>query len=398
MKQQLLTVLGATGSIGASTLDVVQRHPEQFAVFALTAATNVSAMLQLCITHRPQYAVMVDPQAAQQLQASLPADLKTEVLAGSEALTAVSAASQVDQVMAAIVGAAGLPPTLAAVQAGKRVLLANKEALVMSGKLFMDEVIKSGAELLPVDSEHNAIYQCLSATAQRNIGTLSLPQEGISKILLTGSGGPFLELPLAELANQTPQAACKHPNWSMGQKISVDSATMLNKGLEYIEARWLFNCQQNELEVLIHPQSIIHSMVQYTDGSVIAQMGQADMRTPIAHCLHYPARAISGVERLDFTRLSALTFIAPDTQRFPCLRLAQQACWSGQAATTALNAANEIAVEAFLAAQLRFTQIAELCDRVLQSVTPCEFNHIDEIIQFDQQVRVEARRMIKAVA
>ena len=398
MKQQQLTLLGATGSIGASTLDVVTRHPEQFAVFALTAASNVSAMLKLCIIHRPQYAVMVDEQAAEALRGALPAELKTEVLAGADALSEVSEATEVDQVMAAIVGAAGLPPTLAAVRAGKRVLLANKEALVMSGQLFIDEVLKSGAQLLPVDSEHNAIYQCLSTTTQGRVGTMSLQQEGIQKIILTGSGGPFLELPLEQLSAQTPAAACKHPNWSMGQKISVDSATMLNKGLEYIEARWLFNCQQGELDVLIHPQSIIHSMVQYVDGSVIAQMGQADMRTPIAHCMHYPARAESGVEALDFTQLSALTFVAPDTHRFPCLRLAQQACWAGQAATTALNAANEVAVEAFLSTQLAFTQIAELCDRILQSVTPEAFTQIDEIIDFDQQVRLQARQLVKAVS
>ncbi|MCC5879405.1 MAG: 1-deoxy-D-xylulose-5-phosphate reductoisomerase [Idiomarina sp.] len=398
MKPQQLTILGATGSIGISTLDVVNRHPQQFSVFALTAASNVEAMLPLCIRHQPEFVVMVDETAARQLRAQLPAHLSTQVLAGSQALCEVSEAAQVDQVMAAIVGAAGLPPTLAAVKAGKRVLLANKEALVMSGQLFIDEVVKSGAQLLPVDSEHNAIFQCLSAAAQAEVGTMSLVDEGISKILLTGSGGPFLDLPLAQLEQQTPQAACKHPNWSMGQKISVDSATMLNKGLEYIEARWLFNCQQAQLDVLIHPQSIIHSMVQYADGSVLAQMGQADMRTPIAHCMHYPQRAASGVEALDFTRIAELTFVAPDLQRFPCLRLAQQACWAGQAATTALNATNEIAVAAFLNNDIRFTQIAEMCDRILQSITPRDFGDIDAIIEFDQQVRVQARDLIRAVA
>lgn len=399
MTQELITILGATGSIGASTLDVIRQHPQRYAVFALTANRNVAAMLRLCLDVQPRYAVMADQQAASELRDALAGSgVKTEVLSGRAALNDVSAASEVSQVMAAIVGAAGLEPTLAAVKAGKRVLLANKEALVMSGQLFIDEVARSGAQLLPVDSEHNAIFQCLSEPAQKQLGRLKLAEQGISKILLTGSGGPFLQLPIAQLAEQTPQAACNHPNWSMGQKISVDSATMLNKGLEYIEARWLFNCQADELEVVIHPQSVIHSMVQYTDGSVLAQLGQPDMKTPIAHCLHYPERLASGVSPLDFSQLSALTFSTAAADRYPCLYLAQQACWDGQAATTGLNAANEIAVESFLAGHIRFGQISDVCDRVLQRIPRPALASIEEVVLYDQQARDIARNELKAVA
>lgn len=406
MSTTQVTILGATGSIGESTLQVIREHADTFRVFALTANTNVEAMFTLCAQHCPQIAVMVDADAAAQLRTRLreasvnddqSAGLRNiEVLSGAEALIQVSEASAVDQVMAAIVGAAGLAPTLAAVKAGKRVLLANKEALVMSGQLFIDELTQSNAQLLPVDSEHNAIFQCLSEHAQGQVGTMDLGAHGIGKILLTGSGGPFLNIPIEEIPHQTPAAACKHPNWSMGRKISVDSATMLNKGLEYIEARWLFNCQRDQLDVLIHPQSIIHSMIQYCDGSVLAQMGQADMRTPIAHCMSFPHRITSGVANLDFTQLHELSFQAPDTHRFPCLLLAQQACWAGQAATTALNAANEIAVDAFLNEQIEFGDIAIVCDKVLQQVEQPALSSIEAVIAYDQQVRRFTQAVIEA--
>jgi 1-deoxy-D-xylulose-5-phosphate reductoisomerase len=397
MKKQL-TIQGATGSIGISTLDVMALHASEFDLFAATAQRNVSGMLDICQRFQPQYAVMVDETAAAELRLQCKqAGLATQVLDGEAALEEVSSHAQVDVVMAAIVGAAGLASTLAAVNAGKRVLLANKEALVMSGQLFMDAVAHSGAQLLPVDSEHNAIFQCLTTHAQERLGRIELADEGISKILLTGSGGPFLNTPVDSLARQTPAAACKHPNWSMGQKISVDSATMLNKGLEYIEARWLFNCKQHELEIIVHPQSVIHSMVQYSDGSVLAQLGQPDMRTPIAHCMHYPDRKHSGVAPLDFTALSELTFVAPDEARFPCLHLAQQACWHGQAATTALNAANEVAVAAFLNEKIQFGGIAQVCDQVLQQSSLPELASIADIVAFDNEVRVRATDIVEAL-
>lgn len=393
---QSITILGATGSIGKSTLAVINEHPQRFNLFAVTAHANVAEMLSICARFNPTYAVMVDEQAGLALrQQLLEQRSSTEVLIGAAALLDVASASEVDTVMAAIVGAAGLLPTLAAVNAGKRILLANKEALVMSGQLFMDAVARSGAELLPIDSEHNAIFQCLPTAAQQALGQADLAAHGVSKILLTGSGGPFRELPLAELAQQTPAAACAHPNWSMGQKISVDSATMLNKGLEYIEARWLFNCQREQLEVVVHPQSVIHSMVSFTDGSVIAQLGQPDMRTPIAYGLSYPARISSGVAALDFSQLSQLTFSTAEAARYPCLALAIEACWQGQAATTMLNAANEIAVEAFLGTQIGFTAIAEICDRVLNEIAVIPVSSIDDVIAIDQQARQVAQRWVE---
>ena len=388
-----VTILGATGSIGQSTLNVLAAHPEQFEVFALTAATNVDAMRKLCEQFRPRYAVMADPTAAQALTAQL-TGRTTKVLAGSEGLCEVASAGDVDIVMAAIVGAAGLLPTLAAVEAGKKVLLANKEALVMSGQLFMDAVTRHQAQLLPVDSEHNAIFQCLPESAQQ-LGLVDLAAAGVHKILLTGSGGPFRELPIAALAEQTPAAACAHPNWDMGRKISVDSATMLNKGLEYIEARWLFNCQPQQLEVLLHPQSVIHSMVSYADGSVIAQMGQADMRTPIAHCLSYPQRLESGVAALDFSQVAQLTFAQAEPARYPCLFLAQQACWEGQWATTSLNAANEVAVAAFLAGKIKFTQISQICERVLEQSSAAHVTALEDVLAIDQQARRYAQEVME---
>lgn len=396
---QGVCILGATGSIGLSTLDVIATNPERYRVHALTAATNVAAMLELCRKHQPKLAVMADADAAQRLaQAIRNAGLKVEVLSGEEALADAARDSGSDIVMAAIVGAAGLLPTMAAVRAGKRVLLANKEALVMSGQLFMDAVATHEAMLLPVDSEHNAIFQCLPLALQQPLGQPRLAEFGIDKILLTGSGGPFRELPLAELSQQTPAAACAHPNWDMGQKISVDSATMLNKGLEYIEARWLFGCHPPELDVILHPQSVIHSMVQYRDGSVIAQMGRPDMKTPIASCLAFPHRIDSGVPGLDFGQLSALTFTTPEAARYPCLQLAIDACWEGQWATTALNAANEIAVAAFLQKRIAFTAIADVCATVLAGLSSRTLTSIEAILELDQEARAQAQAALRSRA
>ena len=394
---QNMVILGATGSIGASTLSVIANNPSQFTVFGLVAHASVDKMLALCIEHQPQYAHMVDEHAAMQLKALLPVDCVTEVTSGAQALNALVTDSRTDTVMAAIVGAAGLVPTFDAVKAGKRVLLANKEALVMSGELFMATAKASGATVLPVDSEHNAIFQCLPVQVQGQLGYCDLGQHGISHILLTGSGGPFLQTDLTTLSGMTPAQACKHPNWSMGPKISVDSATMMNKGLEFIEARWLFNTQKNQLKVVIHPQSVIHSMVQYRDGSVIAQMGNPDMRTPIAHCMSYPQRIDAGVEPLDFFKVGQLSFCEPDFNRFPCLRLAMQACEQGQEATTVLNAANEIAVDAFLKGQIRFTDIAGVNHHCLASVQQTRLASIDDILQLDNQARNTAKSFINAL-
>jgi len=395
---QRITILGATGSIGQSTLDVVARHPERFRIHALTAHTDVQGMLALAAKYSPDVLVMSNVAAAAQLRAALAeSQLRISVEEGPQALADVAASADTDVVMAAIVGAAGLLPTLAAVKAGKRVLLANKEALVMSGQLFMDAAQASGAQVLPVDSEHNAIFQALPEVVQQSAGQALLAQHGIHKILLTGSGGPFINLPMAELASQTPASACAHPNWSMGQKISVDSATMLNKGLEYIEARWLFNCQPDQIDVVLHPQSVIHSMVQYLDGSVIAQLGAPDMRTPIAHVLSYPERIESGVAPLDFMALNELTFAAPDDQRYPCLRLAMDACWQGQAATTCLNAANEVAVAAFLQERIPFTAIAQVCQEVLcqQTATQNLVDSLEAVLHCDKQARDLAAAVIQ---
>lgn len=383
-----LVILGATGSIGQSTLAVVRQHPERFSLFALSAHSNVKRMVKDCLEFSPRYAVMVDEVAAKDLRQQLAQlNCATQVLSGAQALCEVAREPEVNTVMAAIVGAAGLLSTLAGVQAGKRVLLANKEALVMSGELFIDAVHRCGAQLLPIDSEHNAIFQCLPSTLQQNPGRGSLSAAGVSKILLTGSGGPFRYTPINELSKVTPAQAIAHPNWTMGPKISVDSATMMNKGLEYIEARWLFNAAPEQLQVLVHPQSVVHSMVQYTDGSVLAQLGQPDMMTPIAHALAYPARIASGVAPLDFCTLGELSFMAPDMERYPCLQLAIDACASGQGATTALNAANEITVAAFLAGALPFMAIAQINDAVLQGLGTSSVTSIDDIIALDNQAR-----------
>ena len=385
-----ITILGSTGSIGQNTLDVVSRHQDKYRIVALTANTNVDALEQQCIQWRPEYAVMSDQSSAQQLNDRLNAgDLDTQVFAGVEGLQMVSSLEQVDTVVAGIVGAAGLLPTLSAAQSGKRVLLANKEALVMSGRLFMDAVHNNGAILLPVDSEHNAIFQCMPHQLHE-----TPEQSGINKILLTASGGPFRTMPLEQFQSITPEQAVSHPNWVMGQKISVDSATMMNKGLEVIEAHWLFNVSQELIEVVIHPQSIIHSMVSYADGSILAQLGNPDMRTPIAHCLAWPERIDSGVEPLDVFDVAKLEFEKPDLQRFPCLELCYQAMRAGGSASIALNAANEIAVKAFLQKKIGFTAIAGLIENVLDEITITDANTLDEILTADQSAREIARSHI----
>ena len=392
-----VVVLGATGSIGVSTLDVIARHPDDYQVLALTGGLRRDILLAQCQQFRPRFAVLSQAADAKWLAEQLNvAGVNTEVLAGPAALAEMAAHPDADIVMAAIVGAAGLLPTLAAVKAGKTVLLANKEALVMSGELFIDAVHRHGATLLPIDSEHNAIFQCLPADSQAQSYRLNLADKGIAKILLTGSGGPFRQTPLSQFADITPAQAIAHPNWSMGKKISVDSATMMNKGLEFIEARWLFNCQPSDIQVVIHPQSIIHSMVQYTDGSVLAQMGNPDMRTPIAHALAFPNRIHSAVKPLDFFAMPAFTFEAPEAERYPCLYLAMAACQAGQQATTALNAANEVAVDAFLAGRLSFTGIAQLNEAVLQQHDSGVVRSLEEILQVDAVARQQAEQWLRS--
>ncbi|WP_409276518.1 1-deoxy-D-xylulose-5-phosphate reductoisomerase [Pseudomonas defluvii] len=383
---QRITVLGATGSIGLSTLDVIARHPERYQVFALTGYSRLSELLALCLRHAPCYAVVPGVDAAQQLRADLrAAGSATEVLVGEAGLCQVAAAPEVDTVMAAIVGAAGLRPTLAAVEAGKKVLLANKEALVMSGALFMQAVRQSGAVLLPIDSEHNAIFQCLPGDFSRG-----LSQVGVRRILLTASGGPFRQTPQSELADVTPEQACAHPNWSMGRKISVDSASMMNKGLELIEACWLFDARPAQIEVVVHPQSVIHSLVDYVDGSVLAQLGNPDMRTPIANALAWPERIDSGVAPLDLFAIARLDFQAPDEQRFPCLRLSREAADAGGSAPALLNAANEVAVAAFLERRIRFPEIASMIEHVLDHESVVAVDTLEAVFAADHQARLLA--------
>ncbi|MGN5112345.1 1-deoxy-D-xylulose-5-phosphate reductoisomerase [Aeromonas jandaei] len=391
-----LVILGASGSIGQSTLKVLRHNPGCWQVLALTAARNVDAMLRDCLEFSPRFAVMVDEEAARELAARLQAHgSATRVMSGAAALCDVAAHPDAHSVMAAIVGAAGLAPTMAAVRAGKRILLANKEALVMSGAFFMEAVREHGAELLPIDSEHNAIFQCLPTEVQRQPGFCDLAAAGISKILLTGSGGPFRYTEVGELAHVTPAQAIAHPNWSMGAKISVDSATMMNKGLEYIEARWLFNAAPEQIQVVIHPQSVIHSMVQYKDGSVLAQLGNPDMCTPIAHALAYPNRIPSSVEPLDFFSVGEFSFIRPDYDRYPCLALAINACHKGQAATTALNAANEEAVAAFLAERIGFMDIARINEAVMLALESSAVSSLDDLFALDGVARARARHLIE---
>lgn len=385
-RPQQITVLGATGSIGLSTLDVIARHPERYQVFALSGFTRLSELFALCVRHVPQFAVVPEVAAARGLQDDLrAAGLSTRVLVGEEGLCQVAAAPEVDAVMAAIVGAAGLRPTLAAVEAGKKILLANKEALVMSGALFMEAVRKSGSVLLPIDSEHNAIFQCMPQDFARGLSNV-----GVRRILLTASGGPFRQTPMAELAHVSPDQACAHPNWSMGRKISVDSASMMNKGLELIEACWLFDARPSQVEVVIHPQSVIHSLVDYVDGSVLAQLGNPDMRTPIANALAWPERIDSGVAPLDLFAIARLDFEAPDEERFPCLRLARQAAEAGNSAPAMLNAANEVAVAAFLDGRVRYLEIASIIEEVLNLEPVVALNDLDAVFTADAAARTLA--------
>ncbi len=388
---QRITVLGSTGSIGVSTLDVLSQHREQYAVYALTANRRVGELLRQCERFRPEVAVVGTAADALALERNLRArGIRTDVLYGEKALCDVAASSRCDAVMAAIVGAAGLAPALAAARAGKKVMLANKEALVMSGQLFIDTVISNDATLLPIDSEHNAIFQCLPAQHKR------FPHEhGVSKIVLTASGGPFLHRPVDTLDNVTPEQAIAHPRWVMGRKISVDSATMMNKGLEVIEAHWLFGVPANRIEVVIHPQSVIHSMVSYIDGSVIAQLGNPDMRIPIAHALAYPGRMFSGVTSLDLTKIGTLQFESPDFVRFPCLKLAYEALKTGGATPAILNAANEVAVQAFLEQRISFRRIGDVVARVLDRVTTeSSITGIDSVLVHDRAARTVATSLI----
>lgn len=392
-RQQGVTVLGSTGSIGTSTLDVIARHPERYRIHALTAHRSRETLLAQCLHHRPSLAVLDEEHDAAWLRDRLlQAGLHTEVRAGREALNDVASDVEADVVMAAIVGAAGLLPTLAAVQAGKRVLLANKEALVMSGALFMDAVLRHGATLLPIDSEHNAIYQCLPPEHR---GGLS--RHGVTQLLLTASGGPFRGWSRERLATVTPEQACAHPNWSMGRKISVDSATLMNKGLELIEACWLFDARPEQVQVVVHPQSVIHSMAAYSDGSVLAQLGNPDMRTPIAYGLAWPERIEAGVESLDLFQIARLDFEAPDETAFPCLRLARQAMQVGGTAPAVLNGANEVAVDAFLKGRLSFTAIGELVEDILGALPVEEGGDLETILGADARARQAAHEWLKRV-
>jgi 1-deoxy-D-xylulose-5-phosphate reductoisomerase len=386
MKQ--LTILGATGSIGQSTLDVVSRHPDRYAVYALTANTRVEPMAEICRQHNPVYAVMGDQQSAERLEQLLKGSA-TRVIAGEQALAQVAGDDNVDIVIAAIVGSIGLLPTLAAVRTGKRVLLANKESLVMAGALFMDEVARHAAELIPIDSEHNAIFQCLPGGFSER-----LSQQSVTKIVLTGSGGPFRELPLDEFDSITPAQAIAHPNWDMGPKISVDSATMMNKGLELIEACWLFDISEEDVEIVLHKQSIIHSMVAYNDGSVLAQMGNPDMRTPIANALAWPERISSGVEPLDLVKVSRLDFQVADEIRFPCLALARESLRQGGTSTAILNAANEVAVESFLNHRIKFGDIPTLIENTLQHIDAHSADSLDIILADDRRARAYLQRQL----
>jgi len=385
-----LTILGSTGSIGENTLDVVARHPDRFRVVALTANKGAAKMLEQCLRFQPRYAVLLDEPGAEWLQTEiLAADIATEVLCGVESLEKVAALPDVDVVMAAIVGAAGIRPTFAAAGNGKQVLLANKETMVMAGRIFMDVVKENNAALLPIDSEHNAIFQSLPHSFSGDLKAI-----GVRRILLTASGGPFRQTPLSSLEQVTPGQACAHPNWVMGRKISVDSATMMNKGLEVIEARWLFEASPEQIQVVIHPQSIIHSMVEYVDGSVLAQLGNPDMRTPIAHALGFPERIETGVTPLDMFKVARLDFEAPDLKRFPCLRLAYQALEAGGNAPAVLNAANEVAVESFLDCKMPFTAIPAMIEEVMQAVGHRDMATLDDVLAADRVAREAAHEWL----
>jgi len=388
---QSLTVLGSTGSIGTNTLDVVERHPEKFKIVALTANSQVDLLFRQCLQFKPEYAVMLDDAAAAILRQRVrEAGLGTEVLSGVAALEQVVVLPEVDAVMAAIVGAAGLRPTLAAAHAGKKILLANKETLVMAGNVFMDAVRASGSALLPIDSEHNAIFQALPRGYDGD-----LKANGVRRILLTASGGPFRSTPLSELQNVTPDQACAHPNWVMGRKISVDSASMMNKGLEVIEAHWLFNVSADDIQVVVHPQSVIHSLVEYVDGSVLAQLGNPDMRTPIAYGLAYPDRIDAGVAPLDLFKVATMNFTAPDFGRFPCLGLAYRALRAAGTAPAVLNAANEVAVAAFLDKQISFLSIPRVIEAVLDALPASPVACLDDVLGADGEARRAAQQQIK---
>ncbi len=393
-KLQQVTILGATGTIGVNTLDVISQHPHRFEVFALTANQNVDVLFNQCQKFNPRYAVTLEEQAADQLSAKLKqAGSATEVLSGMAALEFVSAHEKVDAVMAAIVGSAGLNPAIAAAKAGKRILLANKETLVMAGSIFMHAVEEGGATLLPIDSEHNAIFQVMPHEKRA-----SLNDSGVKKILLTASGGPFRKSSAEELKRVTVKQALNHPNWVMGPKITIDSATLMNKGLEVIEAHWLFNASAEQIEVVVHPQSVIHSMVEYVDGSVLAQLGNPDMRTPIAYALGYPERLQSGVSSLDLFKIGRLDFEAPDTDKFPCLRLAFDALKAGGNAAAIMNAANEVAVEAFIKEKIGFTDIPALIESVMESSQIKAVSDLEMLIAADKEARIAAEAWVKRAA
>ena len=387
---QSVTILGSTGSIGKSTLDVISQHPDRYSVFALTANSQVELLLQQIQTYSPCYAVMASEESAEQLRThTRKLGLETEILAGVEGLSLVASHTDVDVVMAAIVGAAGLLPTLAGANAGKKILLANKEALVMTGQLFMDAVRDNGAELLPIDSEHNAVFQCIHGS--RSDSLLDL---GINKITLTASGGPFRDTPINQLKDVTPEMACAHPNWSMGRKISVDSASMLNKGLELIEACWLFSASPDQVDGVLHPQSIVHALVSYVDGSVLAHLGNPDMRVPIAAAMSWPERISSGVAPLNLVDIAQLDFYQPDLDRFPCLRLSMEAMKAGNLATVVLNAVNEVAVEAFLQRKIRFTDIPAVLEDMLGRAVNRPLDTISAVLEQDQLARIEAEKWV----
>ena len=393
-----VTLLGATGSIGTSTLDVLRRHKDEFKLHAVAASSSVDKMVAIVQEFKPERVAMHNEKSAQELSKRLKdSGLYAEVLAGAQGVEEVAGDGAADVVVGAIVGAAGLKPVIAAVRSGCVIALANKEALVMSGQIFFETVKKYGSKVLPVDSEHSAIFQCLPYEAQTNLGYCDLKQANVNKILLTGSGGPFRDSPLESLKTVTAAQAIAHPVWSMGPKISVDSATMMNKGLEFIEARYLFNATDDDIKVVIHPQSVIHSMVSFTDGAILAQLGQPDMRTPIAVALGFPQRITSGVDMLDFEKLSELTFRTPDFVRYPCLKLAMQASKSGQGATTCLNAANEVAVDAFLHSKIGYLDIATVVDGVLQKVNVGSLSSIDEVLDTDRQAREIAKSIVGAL-
>lgn len=392
MTTQAVTILGSTGSVGISTLDVISRHPDRYRIHALTGNRSVEAMASQCAKFQPRFAVMADETAAATLsQVLFGQGLPTRVLGGPAALEDVASDSTADVVMAAIVGGAGLAPAFAAARTTRRLLLANKEALVMSGSLFIEAIRASGATLLPIDSEHNAIYQCLANGHLPNAG-------GVRKIWLTASGGPFLRKPVSQLAGVTPDEACDHPNWKMGRKISVDSATMMNKGLELIEACWLFGVAPERIEIVVHPQSIVHSMVEYLDGSILAQLGNPDMKTPIAHGLSWPERIESGVAPLDIVALSHLGFEGVEADRFPCLDLARRVAGREASLSIALNAANEVAVQAFLDELIRFTDIPLIIERMLEQTCPGEANTISEVLSLDEEARARSKEMLARIS